>query len=128
MIRNTSLLNLGLFFFILTLIGFYLAYLYGHRTKRFRWSEYCLIIIWPALFVVILAIRIDIEVLKLFIISCIAGFGLEYSLGFIYHQVLNRRLWVYKKFSVNGYTSWLVLPVWGIVGVIFWYLGKGMGL
>ncbi len=123
-----SLFILGCIFLLLTICGFYLAYLYGHKTKKFRWSEYFLIIIWPAMFVVALAYLVDLKVIELFIFSCIIGFALEYAVGFIYHQVLNRRLWVYKKFSLNGYTSWLVLPIWGIAGVIFWYLGAVIGL
>ena len=119
---------LGFIFIVLTLIGFYLAYLYGHKTKRFRWSEYISIIILPMLFIMALTYFVDVRILSLFLISCAVGFVLEYLVGFVYHKVLNQRLWTYSRLSINGYTSLLSIPVWGIAGVIFWFLSKMVGL
>lgn len=119
---------LGFVFLAISLAGLYLAYLYGRKTKKFRWSEYIAIIIWPFLFVLTLVYYIDAKILILFIVSCFAGSILEYILGFAYHKTLNKKLWVYKHLSLNGYTSLLSIPIWGMTGVIFWFLGKLVGL
>lgn len=119
---------IGFVFVILSLAGFWLAYLYGHKTKRFLWSEYIAIITFPLLFVIALAYFVDIKILFLFFVSSVAGFVLEYLLGFGYHKVFSQRLWTYGRFSVNGYTSLLCIPIWGIAGVIFWFLSKMVGL
>ncbi|MBI4709185.1 MAG: hypothetical protein HY764_03220 [Candidatus Portnoybacteria bacterium] len=119
---------LGLVFLSVSLLGFYLAYLYGRRTKKFRWSEYIAIIITPFIFVLALAYFVDIKILGLFAISAVVGFSLEYLCGLTYHKTLNRRLWRYERFSVGGYTSLLTIPMWGISGVIFWFLGKLIGI
>ena len=124
----TNLHLLGVIFLGITLTGFYLAYLYGRKTKIFVWKEYIAILIWPTLLVLTLAYFIDKNIIILFLISSIIGFCLEYLLGLTYHKTLNKRLWRYDKFSVKGYTSWLTLPIWGIAGVIFWFLSKIAGL
>lgn len=119
---------LGFIFLLVNLIGFYLAYLYGHKTKNFRWSEYFAIIIWPVVCIFALAYIYGPQVLSLFIFSSFLGFFFEYIIGLTYEKTLNKRLWEYKKFSVGGHTSLLSIPMWGIAGVIFWFLSKMVGL
>lgn len=100
-------------------MGFYLAYLYGRKTKRFRWSEYIATLFIPTLFIFIQAHYIGVQILYLFFVSCVAGFLLEYIVGLTYHKTLNQRLWTYKRLSVGGYTSLLSIPIWGVAGVVF---------
>jgi len=123
-----KIILLGFIFILITFTGFYAAYLYGRKTKEFKWSEYAAIMIWPILFVVALAYFIDMRIVSLFIVSIFVGFVLEYILGFTYHKVLNRRLWTYGRLSIGGYTSLLTLPMWGVAGVIFWFISKMVGL
>jgi len=123
-----NLIVSGIIFVIVSLAGFYSAYLYGRKTKKFRWSEYIAIIIGPIICILIMAYLIDIKILLLFIISCGSGLFLEYLLGLTYHKTLNKKLWEYKRFSIHEYSSFLSIPVWGIAGVIFWLLGKIIGL
>ena len=75
-----------------------------------------------------MAVYIDIRILNLFIISSFTGFFLEYVIGLTYHKTLNRRLFEYKKFSINGYTSYLSIPIWGVAGVVFWFIAKMLNL
>jgi len=123
-----KLSNPGFVFLIVTLVGFYLAYLYGHKTRKFRWSEYIAIFIWPFLFVIYLAYSYDYKILTMFLVSCFVGTILEFLLGLAYHKTLNKRLWTYDRLGIGGYTSWLSVPMWGIGGVVFWFLGKTLGL
>ena len=119
---------LGLIFTSVCLIGFYGAYLYGRNVKRFRWSEYIAIIICPLISIAILIFTVDLMIFNLFIISMILGTSFEYLFGLVYEKTLNRKLWKYEKFSIHGYTSLLSIPVWGIAGVVFWFIGKSIGL
>ncbi|MDA1337369.1 MAG: hypothetical protein O3C23_01195 [bacterium] len=73
-----QILILGFIFIIITLVGFYLAYLYGHKTKQFYWREYIAIIIWPILAVLGFAYFIDTKILSLFLVSSFFGFVFEY--------------------------------------------------
>jgi len=123
---NLSLL--GFIFTIITFAGFYTAYLYGRKTKYFKWREYIAIIIWPILSVLALTYFVDVKILSLFFVSSFVGFALEYILGFAYHKTLNKRLWEYRRLSIGKYTSFLTLPIWGIAGVFFWFLSKMVGL
>lgn len=113
---------------LFTLGGFYIAYLYGHKVKRFRWSEYIALLILPTLFVFISAYYIDRKILIFFILSSAAGFFMEYMIGLAFHKTLNRKLWRYERLSVGEYTSLLSIPVWGIAGVMFYFLSKIIGL
>jgi len=119
---------LGSIIILLDLIGFYLAYLYGRKTKYFLWREYLAILIFPLIGVLAFALLIDIKVLILFIVSSFVGFILEYILGLTYYKTLNKRLWKYDRLNLSGYTSWLSLPFWGIAGVTFWFFAKVVGL
>lgn len=119
---------LGSIIIFMDLLGFYLAYLYGRKIKQFRWSEYIAIILWPVIGVIVFAYLIDVKILSLFVISSFAGFLLEYLLGLTYHKTLNKKLWEYNRLSVGGYTSLLTIPIWGVVGVVFWFLSKIVGL
>lgn len=110
------------------LLGFYLAYLYGRKTKKFRWREYAALLALPVLTICFFAIIEGPQIAELFIVSSCVGFTLEYLLGLAYHKALNAKLWEYRRLSVGGYTSVLTLPFWGVAGVIFWYLSKFVGL
>lgn len=109
-------------------MGFYFAYLYGRHTKKFRWSEYLFIIIWPVAVIIVLTLTFNPKIITLFVVSMIAGTLFEYLIGLVYDKTLNKKLWVYKKLSIQGYTSVLSMPLWGVAGVIFWAIGKLMQL
>ena len=119
---------IGLSFISISFIGFYLAYLYGRKTKYFRWSEYSAILILPVVSVILVAYFIDMKVILLFILSALLGTFLEYIIGLTYHKALNKKLWTYSRYSLDGYTSILCIPIWGVAGVVFWFLSKCIGL
>jgi uncharacterized membrane protein len=57
--------------------------------------------------------------LTIFIISILLGTVSEWLLGYYYEKIVGHKLWVYKRGHINGYTSWLIMPVWGFTGVLF---------
>lgn len=113
---------------LVSLIGMYLAYLYGRHVKKFRWSEYVLLLIVPVISSLSLSYVYGIKIIYFFLLSAFVGFGLEYALGLAYHKTLNYRLWSYSRFNVGGYTSLLTFPMWGVAGVVFWVLSESIGL
>ncbi|MBI4193394.1 MAG: hypothetical protein HY536_02080 [Candidatus Colwellbacteria bacterium] len=126
--EQMRLAQFGLVSLAVSCVGFYLAYLYGRKTTEFRWSEYFAILIVPIMSVIVLALVKSEKILILFLISACLGSLLEYLVGLLYHKVLNKRLWTYHRLSLNGYTSVLSFPVWGIAGVVFWGVGALLGL
>jgi uncharacterized membrane protein len=119
---------LGYFLTAFCLVGFYLAYLYGRKTKKFRWSEYIAIMIWPLLSIAFLAVYVNYKIFYLFVVSMVAGTCFEYLFGLVYEKTLNKKLWKYDRLAISGYTSWLSIPIWGVAGVVFWSLGRIIGL
>ncbi len=122
-------ISVGTLLLLLSLIGVYLAYLYGRKVKRFRWREYALLLLVPVIGCLGLSYLYGVKVVYLFVTSALVGFALEYALGLAYHKTLNRHLWFYSRLSVgNGYTSLLTFPMWGVAGVVFWLLSQSIGL
>lgn len=121
-------LFLGLIFAALGLFGLLAAYLYGRTTKVFKWREYLAMLILPLLFIVYLVFYVDRFLLLMFFASALIGFIAEGIVGLAYHQILGKRLWTYGRLSVNGYTSLLSIPLWGIAGIVFWFVSKLVGL
>lgn len=111
-----------------SIVGIYLAYLYGRKTKQFRWSEYFALLCVPVLGSLGLSFFYGSKIIYFFVICSLVGFILEYVIGEAYHKTLNKRLWTYGKYSVNGYTSLLTFPMWGIAGIVFWLLAHSIGL
>lgn len=109
-------------------VGCYLVFLYGRKTKKFLWREYIALVVVPVGASLGLAFEYGVKIIYLYVSSSILGFILEYLLGLFYHKTLNRRLWKYDKYSLQGYTSYLTIPLWGVAGVEFWLLGKKLGL
>jgi len=116
------------YFVVISTIGFYAAYLYGRKTKRFLWREYIALLSVPVITSFGLTYFYGIKIVYLFFTSAIIGFILEYFLGLTYHKTLNKRLWKYEKYNFQGYTSYLTPPMWGIAGIVFWLLAKSIGL
>jgi len=125
---ETKITILGFAFIALTFVGFYIAYLYGRKTKQFKWSEYILLVFWPILFVFAFAYFVDIKIISMFVVSSFLGFASEHVLGFAYYKTLNKKLWKYNRLSIGGYTSLLSIPFWGVAGVFFWFVSKMIGL
>lgn len=92
------------------------------------WREYFFLISVPVAGSLAMVFFYGIEIIYLFVLSMVVGTLLEYGFGKAYHLTLNRRLWTYGKYSVKGYTSPLVAPMWGVAGIVFWLLAKTIGL
>lgn len=125
------MLNINLFPWILLLssiIGIYGAYLFGKKTRKFRWSEYIALLFVPVVAALSLSYFYGTKLIYFFVASSLIGFLLEYSIGLAYHKTLNKRLWTYDRLGVHGYTSLLTFPMWGIAGVVFWLIAGSFGL
>lgn len=64
----------------------------------------------------------------LFFECAIAGFFFESFGGYGIKKIFGINLWTYKYGNVGPYTSLLVLPYWGALGIILVSMGKLLGL
>ncbi len=97
-----------------------------HKTLRkvhFSLIRYLFLMISPFSIIWLFSMKLDIPLLHIFIIFSLAGTFLEWLVGYSYHQIVGQRLWTYHRYSLNGYTSILSIPLWGLGGVLFWLLG-----
>lgn len=85
-------------------------------------------LIAPSICTIILAQIYGPKIWQMFLASAIVGTVAEYSVGLMYHKTLNKKLWSYSRMSIHGYTSILSIPFWAFAGLIFWFLGKILGI
>jgi len=62
----------------------------------------------------------------LFVFALFAFWGtlLEGLVGFSYHMIVGQRLWTYHRYGIYGYTSLLSVPIWGLLGILMWFLAR----
>lgn len=90
------------------------------RAYRFSFARYLLILIPPLVAVSYLVVIGDVResFIKIFLTFAAIGTLLEWLIGFLYRTVVGQRLWSYHRYSIGGYTSFLVIPYWGFVGIL----------
>lgn len=113
---------------ILSVAGCCVAYLYGKGSPGFGLDKYVAILMVPSLSCLGMSYFYGVDVIYFYVVAAVAGFIIEYVVGFTYKMVFGERMWTYHIYSVNGYTSYLSPPAWGVVGVTFFLLSKVIGL
>ena len=63
------------------------------------------------------------DYLEMFVLSCIVGFVCEFVVGWGIYAVIGKFLWFYPTSPLQT-TSLLVIPVWGLAGLLFLRLWK----
>ncbi len=94
------------------------------RRVHFSYGRYGFLMLSPILTVILFSIKQNIDLATIFISFSLAGTALEWLVGFSYHQIVGQRLWTYHRYSLQGYTSLLSIPLWGLGGVLFWLLAN----
>lgn len=92
-----------------------------HKSKshKFTWFHYSIFLSYPVAITALLVYALDARLLLVFVAAAIFGAAAEWSMGYFYNDIVGQKLWVYKKYSIGTYTSWLALPLWGVAGVLF---------
>jgi uncharacterized membrane protein len=117
-----------LVFTFLLVTGIVFGAWYGSKTHGFKWTDYLMLLILPALGVVWLTYQFGLVIIVLYGISAVGGTFMEYLLGFAYHKAASRMLWTYNKMAIHGYTSILSIPFWGFAGIFFFLMAKAFAL
>jgi uncharacterized membrane protein len=91
----------------------------SHRTIHFTLARYLFLLLVPVCGVILMTTLYGLSILQAYIIFALVGTFLEWLIGYSYHQIVGQRLWTYHRYSLNGYTSLLATPIWGLAGVFF---------
>lgn len=120
-------------FLLLIVLSFFLSYwiariLFVPKKKTKRTDSSLLKKEFVFVFFPLLAIGImnyfDSTILHRYLLFCFVGTLCEFLIGFSYHRTVGQRLWTYHRFSLNGYTSLLAIPFWGVGGLLFYLITK----
>ena len=95
-----------------------------YREHHFTFGRYVFWLLFPLAATLLLAYLKWGPVLEIFIVFAFVGTAIEWFVGWSYHQVIGQRLWTYHRYSVGKYTSILSMPLWGLAGVLFWFLAQ----
>lgn len=114
----------GVFLEIVIAEGYYYFSKKHLRTNHYSIGKYLFLLLFPMIGVLLLIGRQGLGIVSSFLIFAVIGASLETLIGFAYHKVVGQRLWTFHKFPIWQYTSWLSLPIWGFIGLVFWLLAK----
>lgn len=96
--------------------------------RQFSWPGYIgllVVPIWGFLYLLITQGRV---IVYFFFIFAILGPFFEYLLGLLSHRLVGVKLWSYYQYDIQGYTSWLTIPLWGLGGLVLWATCRILGL
>lgn len=126
-------MDLIIILFMLLALEFFLEgavarYYFGSRHKiqrlikkhHFSIWRYLLFFGIPFVTTVLFAAQYNRSLLTIFFTFAVVGTIMEWLTGYAYYNVVGTRLWTYNRYSLNGHTSLLSLPLWGFAGVFFW--------
>lgn len=108
------------------LAGLFIIANFGPHVHRFNWKAYLSLVSLPMLAVILVAQYKGVWVWYVFASSMMLGMLAEYAVGHAYHYMFGHRLWEYWRYAPGGYTSFLVAPFWGMVGLLFALLGEAL--
>jgi hypothetical protein len=95
-----------------------------HQVVHFKVSRYLFLLCVPMVGIILMSYLVGLSVWKFFFIFMVLGTTLEYCIGFSYKVIVGQMLWKYNKYTINGYTSLLAVPLWGLCGVLVYLLVK----
>jgi uncharacterized membrane protein len=95
-----------------------------HQVVHFKLSRYFFLISMPILIMLLMSYLVSASILKYFIFFAAIGTILEYCIGYSYQMIVRQRLWTYNRYSIQGYTSLLSIPLWGLFGALLYLLAK----
>lgn len=103
-------------------------YYYITRKKfvplQFSFGRFLYYLSVPLSGVIILYFLEGIQIVESFFIFSLVGTFIEWLIGYFYEKIIGKPLWTYHIFSLQGHTSLLAMPLWGLAGVLFWLLAK----
>lgn len=92
------------------------------RQDHFKLGRYLLIVSLITLFALATAYFEGRGALVVFVVCAIVGPIVELLLSFSYESVVGQKLWIYYRYPIGYFTSWLTIPFWGAGGVILWLI------
>ena len=100
---------------------------YKKKKPRFSWYRYIVLCLLPFSAVIWLTFKFGILILAIYATSAFLGMFLEALVGLSYYEMEGSKLWIYHRFSISGYTSYLTPPFWGFAGVLTFLIVKTYG-
>lgn len=131
-------MSLGILYTLLVVVGVGVevvsSKIYFHITRKhlkknhFAFGRYIFLLLFPLVGTIFVITIHGISLLKVFLLFAVIGPILEWLIGYSYFQIMGVRLWTYKKFTYQGHTSMLTMPLWGMAGVLFYLLAAKLAL
>ncbi len=95
-----------------------------YKEHKFTLSRYLFFILFPTVATLIVWNLMGMQIWIIFLAFALIGTFFEWLIGFSYEKIVGKQLWTYHRYSINGYTSLLSIPLWGFAGIIFYLLAQ----
>jgi hypothetical protein len=92
------------------------------NNKNFSFTRYLLLLLLPTIAAFVTFFMIGEPAIKIFLTFSLLGPIIEWCIGFSYQAIVGQKLWTYHRYSITGNTSLLAIPIWGLAGILFYYL------
>lgn len=97
-----------------------------YKKYHYTFGRYLFLLFFPILATIYMVGNGGTTLISVFLVFAIVGTLLEWLVGFSYHMVVGQRLWKYYRYSISTYTSLLLIPFWGLAGVLFYLIVKAL--
>jgi len=104
--------------------GHYWFFKKHFKENHYTLRKYLFLLVFPLLGLILLTGTSGLSIIADFLIFGILGTALEGIIGWAYHMIVGQRLWTFHKYSIYQYTSWLSIPIWGFIGIVFYLLAQ----
>lgn len=91
---------------------------------HFSFGRYIYLLLLPILAFIIMTQWYGLTIFRMFLVSAFLGPILEWVVGLSYHIIVGQKLLTYHRYSINGYTSFLTIPMWGLGGILAYLLAS----
>jgi len=98
-----------------------------YKEHHFVIGRYVISLIFPFIILIIIYLHLGSSILNTFIASAILGTFFEWLVGWWFYHVMGTRLWTYHRYAITKYTSFLSIPLWGLLGVFLLLIVKLFG-
>jgi|GEM_PF-1723539 len=100
----------------------------GLRKHYQSWGRYVMPLLFPMIITAFVIYLQGYSLLYYFLIFSVLGGFMEWIAGYLYNLISTKQLWTYHYLTVGkkGYTSWIIIPIWGCAGIFFAYFGQAL--
>ncbi len=95
-----------------------------YKEHHYTFSRYIFFLTFPLISTFLVVYYTGWTAFTVFVSFALIGTLGEWIVGWAYYHIVGQRLWTYHRFAITKNTSFLVIPLWGFAGILFWSVAR----